>query len=446
MTEMRYARAGDRHIGYTIVEGDSDLDHTIMFAVGTNYPFEMMLDEPIIRRFIDGLAALGRVVLFDRRGIGCSDGIEDWETPLVEQWADDLAAVAEDARLEAVTVFADLSAPALVWAARRPGQLNRLILWNHLSETRSTDTWVEDMVSMMLANIDGESDFSTFMSPERFASPEFRAWSDRAGRAGASPAAARRMFETNLAQGPAVALTQRLSDVPCPVLVLVRVSENVLKHVPSEYWRRPAEALSNATLVDLSPGDSFPHFDVDPILAEVAAFVTGEHVLPPPERMLAAVLFTDLVESTAKAQTLGDLAWKRLLDSHDATVLATVGRQGGTVVKTTGDGIVATLPTATAALTAARDLRAVLADRDLACRFGIHVGEVDRRGNDISGLAVNIAARVMAAAEPGQILASEMATHAAAGQGFRLDATGARTLKGIDGLWQLYELDELDDE
>lgn len=444
MTEMRYARAGDRHIGYSIVEGDSDLDHTIMFAVGNNYPFEMMLDEPIIRRFIDGLAALGRIVLFDRRGIGCSDGIEDWETPLVEQWADDIAAVIHDAGIEAVTVFADLSGAALVWAARHPGQLERLILWNHTSEPRSTDTWVEDMVSMILANVDGESDFSALMSPERFASREFRAWSDRAGRAGASPAAARRMFEVGFAQ--TVAVSQRMSNIVCPVLVLVRISESVLEVVPSEYWRRPAEMLPNATLVDLSPGDAFPHTDVDPILAEVAAFVTGEHVLPPPERMLAAVLFTDLVESTAKAQALGDVAWKRLLDSHDATVLATVGRQGGTVVKTTGDGIVATFPTATAALSAARDLGAVLADRDLACRFGIHVGEIDRRGADISGLAVNIAARVMAAAEPGQILASEMATHAAAGQGFRLDATGARTLKGIDGLWQLYELDELDDE
>ena len=138
MTEMRYARAGDSHIGYTIVEGDSDLDHTMMFAVGNNYPFELMLDDPIIRRFIDGLAALGRVVLFDRRGIGCSDGIEDWETPLVEQWADDISAVVEDARLEAVTIFADLSGAALVWAARRPEELDRLILWNHASETRSS--------------------------------------------------------------------------------------------------------------------------------------------------------------------------------------------------------------------------------------------------------------------------------------------------------------------
>ncbi|HEU5302347.1 MAG TPA: adenylate/guanylate cyclase domain-containing protein [Acidimicrobiia bacterium] len=442
MTEMRYARAGDSHIGYTIVEGDSDLDHTMMFAVGNNYPFELMLDDPIIRRFIDGLAALGRVVLFDRRGIGCSDGIEDWETPLVEQWADDISAVVEDARLEAVTIFADLSGAALVWAARRPEELDRLILWNHASETRSSDTWAEEVISMIYANVAGESDFSSFMSPERFAEPEFRVWSDRAGRAGASPAAARRMLETNFAQAPAVALTQRLSYIACPVLVLVRVSEGVLELVPSEYWRRPAEALPHATLVDLSPGDGFPHFDVDPILAEVAAFVTGEHVPLPPERMLAAVLFTDIVESTAKAQTLGDLAWKRVLDSHDTTVQATVGRQGGTVVKTTGDGIVATLPTASAALTAARDLRAVLADRDLACRFGVHVGEVDRRGNDISGLAVNVAARVMAAAEPGQILASEMATRAAAGQGFRFDTAGARTLKGIDGLWELYELDD----
>lgn len=442
MTEMRYARAGDRHIGYTIVEGDTALDHTIMFAIGSNYPFEMLLEEPIVRRFIDGMAALGQVVLFDRRGIGCSDGIEDWETPLVEQWADDISAVVADAGLEAVTVFADLSAPALVWAARRPEQLDRLILWNHVSEVRAADTWAEDMVSLMLENVDGEFDFSALMSPERFAVPEFRAWSDRAGRAGASPAVARRLLETQLAQGPAVALTRRLPDIECAVLVLVRMSEPILEVIPPEFFRRPVEALRDATLVDLSPGDAFPHTDVDPILAEVTAFVTGKHVLPPPERTLAAVLFTDLVESTAKAQTLGDRAWKRLLDSHDTTVQATVGRQGGNVVKTTGDGIVATLPTATAALTAARELRAVLAERDLACRFGVHVGEIDRRGADISGLAVNVAARVMAAAEAGQILATEMATYAAAGQGFRFGSAGPRALKGIDGLWNLYQLDD----
>jgi pimeloyl-ACP methyl ester carboxylesterase len=95
MTGMRYARAGGSHIGYTVVEGDSDLDHTITFAVGNNSPFEMTLDERIIRRFVDGRAALGRVVLFDRRGIGCSDGSEDWDTPLVEQWADDVPSVAQ---------------------------------------------------------------------------------------------------------------------------------------------------------------------------------------------------------------------------------------------------------------------------------------------------------------------------------------------------------------
>lgn len=441
MTDTRYARAGPTHVGYTVLEGDTELDRTIILAVGTNYPFEWMLQEPRIRRFIDGLAAFGRVVLFDRRGIGCSDAIEDWDSPLVEQWADDIAAVVEDAGLTGVTLFADLSGAAVVWASGRPPELERLILWNHLSRRRPSDTWGEEIIGMIDANFDGETDLGAFMSPDSFADPAFRTWSDRAGRAGASPSSARRMMTTQLGQGGAVDIDDRFRDVVVPTLVLVRCSEPMMELVPAEYWRRPLEFLPEAIFIDLSPGDSFPSSDVDPILAEISSFVTGEHRLPPPERVLAAVLFTDIVDSTAKAREVGDAVWKQMLDRHDAALGAAIGRYGGLVVKTTGDGVLATLPSATAAFRAARDLRAAMEEQGLRLRLGLHVGEIDRRGDDVSGLAVNVAARVMNAAAPGQLLASAMAMTATSGEEFGFTSVGTHPLKGIEGEWELFRVE-----
>jgi class 3 adenylate cyclase len=202
-----------------------------------------------------------------------------------------------------------------------------------------------------------------------------------------------------------------------------------------------AERIPNATMVELDGEDFFPFMgDVDAVLGEIADFVVGERRLPPPERLLAAVMFTDLVGSTERAVSEGDAKWKSMLDRHDAAVRAAVGRCGGSVVKTTGDGVLALFPSTGGALNAARRLPSHLAADDLQVRIGVHVGDIDRRGDDVSGLAVNIAARVMALAPDGDIAVTASVVAAMAGQAATFESMGSHELKGIPGEWELFQV------
>ena len=192
--------------------------------------------------------------------------------------------------------------------------------------------------------------------------------------------------------------------------------------------------------VDL-PGEDlfFWGGEVDALLAEIARFVTGEHHSPAPDRLLVAVLYSDLVASTERTAALGDGRWKRVLDRHDEIAHACVGRRGGTVIKNTGDGILAILPSATNALRAAQELRAAIREQDLEVRVGIHVGDVDRRGDDVSGINVVIGARILNLARPGEILMSHPAL-AATGESVPAESRGEHLLKGVRGSWTIFSI------
>lgn len=269
--------------------------------------------------------------------------------------------------------------------------------------------------------------------PGRLSDPVFRAWNDAAGRAGASPSQAARLHERGLMDRPA-----DNARVATPTLVITRVPPNFV--VPEEFLGRTAHQIPDAQHVALPPGDGFPFgLGVDDLIVEISRYLTGEVRLPAPERQISVVLFTDLVGSTRRAESAGDAAWKRLLDRHDEVNRSVVERRGGEVIKTTGDGVLALLPSATAAVDAAQTIRTELRKDDLEVRIGIHAGDVDRRGADISGLAVNIAARIMASAEPGQILTTSVVAEAADTEVFT--ALGPRNLKDIDRPKEIYALD-----
>ena len=197
--------------------------------------------------------------------------------------------------------------------------------------------------------------------------------------------------------------------------------------------------IRGAQRIDL-PGRDLAMFggDADAMLAEISRFVTGEHRLPAAERVLAAVLFTDVVGSTEQASAMGDARWARLLDRHDAVARSCVGRRGGTVVKSTGDGVMAVFPSAGEAVRCGLDLVAAVDDVGLAIRVGIHAGDVDRRGNDLSGIAVHIAARVNAVAERGEVLVSESVPRLVSGGGFEFVDRGEHALKGVPEPWRLF--------
>jgi class 3 adenylate cyclase len=184
--------------------------------------------------------------------------------------------------------------------------------------------------------------------------------------------------------------------------------------------------------------------DVDSLLAEISRFVTGESLLPTPERELCAVVFTDLVGSTERATALGDTLWKSTIERHDDEIARAVAHNGGRVVKTTGDGVLATFPSASRALRAVQRIRARLGHDDLHVRAGVHVGEVERRGDDVAGIAVHIAERVTRLAGAGEVLTTASVPIAAAGTAYRFEPVGDHALKGIPGSWDLYRVVEGD--
>jgi class 3 adenylate cyclase len=251
---------------------------------------------------------------------------------------------------------------------------------------------------------------------------------------GASPSTAPRIWESAM-RGARDAL---LEQVVAPTLVLHR-REN--RFAPPDVLTLAAEKIPHATLVELEGRDHFPFVgDVDALVAEIAAFVVGERRLPPPQRLLSAVLFTDLVGSTERASSLGDEDWKSVLDRHDATIRAIVGRAGGSVIKTTGDGVLALLPSAGGCLRVASAIRHDLRAEGLDARIGVHVGDIDRRGVDVSGLAVNIASRTMSKGGAGEIVVTAPVVAAVAGQAVAFEPLGAYDLKGVPGAWELFRL------
>lgn len=442
-----YARAGETHVAYRTIVGDPHSDLVIVMINGVLHPMEVLPEDPVANRLIEGLASLGTLVMFDRRGIGLSDAITDWQKHVRYQWVEDVKAVVGAVGRPSVSVFSwHASGTGRAFAARHPECVDRLVLFNPWSAPRPEDrTWMAELRRSRDALVTGHDDGSAENpDPNRRADPTFRAWQERAGRLGASPSQAARIWEAESKPAPT-----GLDDPVCavPTLVITRRAPEDL--VPAEFLARPATELPNAELVALPDAHSdrfvmwsnksVTPFGVegDAILAEISRFLVGEVRLPRPEREVRVIMFTDLVDSTRRAASSGDTRWKALLDRHDKICEQATSHYGGVVVKSTGDGILALCPSVSAAVDAARDIQRWLDADDLSIRTGIHVGEVHNRGDDVSGMAVNIASRVMSEASAGQILLTEIA-HAIGGD---VDASliGTTVLKGSDEHWTLYE-------
>jgi class 3 adenylate cyclase/pimeloyl-ACP methyl ester carboxylesterase len=441
VSEVRYARADDgTHVAFRVLDADAACAPGIdmVMSSGGLIPMEIFDDDPGMVRLLEGLGSLGRVVVFDRRGLGLSDPIVDWGRPILDQWADDLAAVVEASSTHDAVVFGwDGYGVATRFAARHPDRLRLLVLHHPFTVPDDEwDNWVAHRLGLVRDNVGGgQAGFLTQIAPSRASDTSFRDWYARAGRVGASPATATRIWESVFASGPS---EQLLEHVETPTLVLHRRDN---RYAPANGVRLAASRMPNATVVELDGADHFPFVgDVDTVVAELAHFVVGERRLPPAQRVLAALLFTDLVASTERAASLGDTHWKSVLNRHDLSVSAAVGRCGGTIVKTTGDGVLALLPSAAAAVRASERIRDVLAADGLAVRVGIHVGDLDRRGDDVSGIAVHIAARAMAAADAGQIVVTASVPAAITGQAAVFQTLGPHTLKGVPGEWELFQL------
>jgi class 3 adenylate cyclase len=430
--DVQYAKSGDHHLAYRVLPGASERE-IVLFTPGGTIPMEFLERDRVGARLINGLTAIGRLVIFDRRGIGMSDPITDWSQPLVGQWADDVGSIVRAAcqTPPVVVSLGDYWGPARLFAADHPDDLSALVLYE------PTGPWSSVDLSRGF-----DQDWIAHVCPSRAEDNAFREWFDAAGRTGASPGVASRIYDR-----PPESCVARLeaahAHITAPTLVLRRPA-NLLGSAP-----RPdpvASHVPHGERVDLGGRDY--HWlgdDIDPLLAEISRFVTGETRLPTPERELCAVVFTDLVGSTERAMVLGDAMWKATLERHDDAIARAVADNGGRVVKTTGDGVLATFPSASRALRAVDRIRARLDDDGLRVRVGIHVGDVERRADDVAGIAVHIAARVVALAGPGEVLTTASVPIAAAGSDHTFAHVGARTLKGIPGTWDLYGVVESDE-
>ena len=433
MPTIEYARTADGfNIAYQILGDGGGAD--VVMVSGAFFPMEVLPEDRLASRLLEGLVELGRLVMFDKRGVGLSDPYTDWERPVTDQWAEDLLAVIDAAQLERPVVFAwDQFGVARAAAGRRHDAFGGLVLLNPVSTFDVANA--EEVASGLERNAEGlESDIERLVVPSRIDDPSFVDWIRRAGRLGASPATAQRLWREVWTREP-----ETPTDLGIPTLVLHR-SGSIQ---PRESSAAVAEAIEGARFVELPGEDVMPFAgDVDALLAEIGSFVLGTEHVPLLDRVLAAVLFTDLVDSTEQAADLGDQRWRSLLDRHDGIVRQIVARHGGRVVKYMGDGVLAVLPSASGALEAATVIRDRLAADHLQMRAGVHVGEVDERGDDVSGLAVNIAARIMAEARPGEVLASDSARLATAGTAFDFGDGREVELKGLPGSWAVQGLSD----
>jgi class 3 adenylate cyclase len=438
--DVLYARADDgTHVGYRVLDADPSDEpaRDIVMVPGGLIPLELFEEEPGFVRLLDGLRSLGRLIVFDRRGVGLSDPITDWDRPVLDQWAEDLAAVMDASGVrDVVLVTWDGFGVGSRYAATHPERVSALVLFEPtIVADENWELWSEDRAQRGMANVRGEFDILTQVAPSRMADRTFRDWYARAGRLGASPSTAPRIWASVMRAHPRDSLYEQVAT---PTLVLHR-RDNTF--VNDDVLTLAADRMPHATIVELAGRDHFPFVgDVDALVAEIAEFVVGERRLPAPQRLLSAVMFTDLVGSTERAASLGDEDWKSVLDRHDAAVRTIVGRCGGSVVKTTGDGVLALLPSAGVCLRVAIEIRRVLAVEGLEVRIGVHVGDVDRRGDDVSGLAVNIASRVMSKGGAGEVVVTASVVAAVAGQAHAFDPLGTHELKGIPGAWELFRL------
>lgn len=433
----KYAKGPDGLIAYQVL-GDGPRD--LVYLSGSTSHIDVRWDSQTFSRFQNRLASFSRLILFDRRGIGASDPVSLDALPTWEEWADDLRVVMDAAGSERAAIFGVLDATpmAILFAASHPNRTTALVIGNGSAKWEWSDDYPEGLsheASQTLADLVertwGTEEFALRGSPSLATDAKELAWFAKYMRASATPrmAAAQMRFYN-------VDLREILPSISVPTLVLHR---REFAFAPLEQGRYIAEHIPGARFVELEGADSALAFgDPDPVLDAVEEFLTGVRRQPEHHRVLATVLFTDLVDSTSKAAELGDHNWHQLLDQHDEIVRNEIENHRGRMWKTTGDGVLATFDAPGRAIRCALQLDEGLNALGLPMRAGLHSGEVELRGDDVGGIAVHLAARVSALAGAREVLVSRTVTDLVAGSGIRFADRGTHSLKGVPGEWQVF--------
>jgi class 3 adenylate cyclase len=436
LPETRYAWLGQDRIAYQMLgQGPPDLVMTGAVTI------DVAWEDPGVALFLRSLASFSRLILFDRRGTGASDPPPPDPLPPWESHAEELAVVLDEVGSERAAILAeiDTTPSAILFAATRPEHTSALILVHASAKYVASDDYPigipREVAEALVAQVDqlwGTDAMAAMFVPSRAGDERFRRWWAKLLRTGASPRAARALLRTVLE----VDLRPLLPLIQAPTLVLHRRDFHV---PPVDHAHFLVEHIPGARLAELPGADMSVIWDSPELALDlIEEFLTGVRRIPEPKRVLATVLFTDIVGSTEQASRLGDRRWRELLEVHDELARRLVEEFQGQLVKTTGDGILATFDGPGRGIRCAAALRDELGGISLQIRAGLHTGEVELRDGDVGGIAVHLAARVMAVAGSGEIFTSRTVRDLVVGANITVENRGPHVLKGIEGAWQLF--------
>jgi len=426
--EIRYARNGEVHIAYQAF-GDGDVTFVGLPGIVSN--IETAWEDESARRWLERVRRWARFIQYDKRGQGLSD--RDAGVPTFDDRLDDLTAVLDDAGAGRVALggISEGGTTAAMYAATYPERVDTLLLhgtfaWlDRALGDAFIPQWAEHWGTPQTLSV-------PVVVPEKLGDADYLRWWNRFERSCTTPAgllAAWRWIRE-------VDLRPVLDSIQCPTLVVHNTHDRL---VPVECGRFLGKNIPGARYVELDANAHLPqHGEWETELQLIEDFLTGRHAnVDRAERVLATVLFTDIVDSTARAASLGDGAWRGELDRHDTICQKVVAEYGGRVVKSTGDGVLATFDAPVRGLRCADTLRSTLAQAGIPIRAGVHAGEIELRGDDVAGIGVHIAARVAAHAGEGELLASRTVRDLVAGSDYAFASRGMHTLQGVPEQWEL---------
>ena len=439
MAPVRYARNRDGQSVAYQVTGEGPLD--IVFIPDWVTNLEVMREEPTVARFLDRVSSFGRLVFFDKRGSGLSDPVPLGAIPTPEEWMDDVLTVLDDLGSESAALLGhgEGGPMAILFAATHPKRTSSLVLADTCARrVRAPDypcgipeETAQDYIRVIIDTW-GTGQAALIGAPSQAQNRVFIETRARLERLAMSPA----QFAVLYPPTYEIDVRPLLETIRVPTLVLHRAGNPYMRVGNGRYL---AEHIDGAEFIQLPGEDHFFHTgDIITFLDTVQQFLTGTKEVPDHDRILATVLFTDIVGATGLAERLGDMGWRELLDTHHALVRQELQRFRGREIDTTGDGFFATFDGPARGVRCALAIRDVVRTRGIEIRAGLHIGECELMGDKVGGIAVHIGARVMASSEPGRVLVSRTVKDLVAGSGLEFESRGVHQLKGVAGDWELF--------
>jgi class 3 adenylate cyclase len=432
-SETRYAMNGGLRVAYRASrEGPRD----IVFVSNWFFCCEPLPELPSLQGWVEAMTSLGRLIFFDQPGTGVSDPVTPGALPTLEQWADSITAVLDDlgSREAVLVTIVGSFATGALFAATHPSRTTALVVLEGYADPMAERTGgvaIDEALAAVVATW-GTGEFEHVTNPDMPWNEEIRAAFARLERLAGSP-------------GTVALMLPLVSEVDVRALLpTIRVPTLVVHHaddpfIPPEWGKDVADHIPGAKYVEL-PGRNVNHF-VEPwreSFQEIHEFLTGHQAEVADDRVLATVLFTDIVDSTRRAAEIGDRDWRALLDAHDAVVRAQLARFRGREVNTSGDGFLAMFDGPQRAIRCAMSIRDAVQALGIEVRAGLHTGECEVRGDDIGGIGVHIGSRVSALAGPNEVLVSSTLRDLVIGSGLEFEARGSHRLKGVPGEWNLF--------